>query len=130
MHSLLRRYLRVLEGTIDSLADTDVELFQQEVVSFHRVNVRARLRLKNLYLLELNEALSVENNRLIHLKYRYHFQDEDDKLIFRYDNVPHFPALSSFPHHKHLPSRVKASNKPTAVKVINEAVRFVTNQKQ
>ncbi|MFZ4556262.1 MAG: toxin-antitoxin system TumE family protein [Pseudanabaena sp.] len=26
-----------------------------------------------------------------------------------YDNTPHFPDLSSFPHHKHLPNQVIAS---------------------
>nr|WP_253881088.1 MULTISPECIES: DUF6516 family protein [Microcystis] len=36
------------------------------------------------------------------LDYRYHFQDEQNNLVFRYDSTPHFPNLSTFPHHKHL----------------------------
>lgn len=37
-------------------------------------------------------------------KYRYHFMDSNDRLIFRYDNAPHRPEVASFPNHKHLPT--------------------------
>jgi len=34
--------------------------------------------------------------------YVYHFQRAGAGLVFRYDNSPHFPGLSGFPHHKHV----------------------------
>jgi hypothetical protein len=34
--------------------------------------------------------------------YAYHYQRPDGTLVFRYDNTPHFPALTTFPHHKHV----------------------------
>ena len=34
-------------------------------------------------------------------KYSYHYQDADDKLIFRYDMAPHHQEIGTFPHHKH-----------------------------
>jgi hypothetical protein len=37
-------------------------------------------------------------------KYRYHFMDGSDQLIFRYDNAPHHPEVVTFPDHKHLPT--------------------------
>ena len=37
-------------------------------------------------------------------KYRYHFMDSNDRLIFRYDNAPHHPEVVTFPDHKHLPA--------------------------
>ncbi len=33
--------------------------------------------------------------------YAYHYQAADAALIFRYDDTPHHPGLSTFPHHKH-----------------------------
>jgi hypothetical protein len=34
-------------------------------------------------------------------KYRYHLQTTDAKLISRWDNVAHHPAISTFPNHRH-----------------------------
>lgn len=34
-------------------------------------------------------------------KYAYHWQQADAKWLVRWDNVPHFPKLVSFPHHRH-----------------------------
>jgi hypothetical protein len=36
-----------------------------------------------------------------HRKYAFHWQKSDGDLIVRWDNAPHFPKLSTFPHHKH-----------------------------
>lgn len=45
-----------------------------------------------------------------------------DSLIFRYDSTPHFPGLSTFPHHKHLTNEVIACEMPDLIQVINEVV--------
>jgi Family of unknown function (DUF6516) len=50
---------------------------------------------------------------LPYIDYRYHFQDAQNNLIFRYDSTPHFPELHSFPHHKHLPDQVIACKSHT-----------------
>ena len=34
-------------------------------------------------------------------KYAFHWQHNDGRWLIRWDNVPHFPKLASFPHHKH-----------------------------
>ena len=43
-------------------------------------------------------------------------------MVFRYDNTPHFPALSSFPHHKHLSdgTSVVACAAPTLAQILAE----------
>lgn len=71
--------------------------------------MRIRLRLNQTHLLEINEATTIADNQLEFLDYRYHFQDERNCLVFRYDSTPHFPNLSTFPHHKHLPDDVISS---------------------
>ncbi len=34
-------------------------------------------------------------------KYRYHLQTSAGKLVSRWDNAPHHPAVSTFPDHRH-----------------------------
>ena len=85
------------------------------------MNLRIRVRFQNGYMLELNEAVIGEAGQPRHLGYRYHFQDEQNSLVFRYDNTPHFPGLENFPHHKHLPDKVADAVEPSIVKVIEEA---------
>ena len=36
------------------------------------------------------------------VNYKFHYQDADGNLVFRYDNAPHYPYLSTFPAHKHV----------------------------
>ncbi|MFQ5676868.1 MAG: toxin TumE [bacterium] len=62
----------------------------------------------------------MDSGKLEHLSYRYHFQDKNNNLIFRYDNTPHFNNLETFPHHKHLPNEVTASQRPPITEVIEE----------
>ena len=54
--------------------------------------------------------------------YVYHYQASDGAMVFRYDNAPHFPSLSSFPHHKHLSDGVSvaACTAPTLAHVLAE----------
>lgn len=43
---------------------------------------------------QLADGLSAE-------KYSFHWQRCDGSLIRRWDNAPHHPEISSFPHHVH-----------------------------
>ena len=60
--------------------------------------------------------------RVDRFTYVYHCQAADGSMIFRYDNAPHFPTLSSFPHHKHLSdgTSVVACAAPTLAQVLAE----------
>ena len=46
--------------------------------------------------------------------------NKDKQLIFRYDNVPHFPQIKSYPHHKHVENEVTESHIPDLFAVIRE----------
>jgi Family of unknown function (DUF6516) len=120
-HNLLQDYLNAVELAISSLTNVYVEQYIEEILTAKRANLRIRLRFISGCLLELNEAIIVEADNLVSLDYRYHCQDVQNRLLFRYDNTPHFPALSSFPHHKHLPDDVIVSAKPTIFHVIKES---------
>lgn len=57
--------------------------------------------------------------------YAYHYQDSLKKLIFRYDNRPHHPEISSFPHHKHLVDAIVACNPPSLQWILDEILDLI-----
>jgi len=119
-HKLLADYLAAVEPAVSQMTKVYVEHYTEEILAPERANLCIRIRLVDGGLLEINEAVVVESGVLVWLGYRYHCQDAQNRLIFRYDNTPHFPELPSFPHHKHLPDSVIATEKPTVLHVIGE----------
>jgi len=121
LHNLLSEYLKEIESAVTAMENVYVEHYAEEILTDYRLNLRIRIRFINGHFLELNEAVIAGLKQIEQLDYRYHFQDKQNNLIFRYDNTPHFPKLESFPHHKHLSNQVINSNKPSIIDVIQEA---------
>jgi hypothetical protein len=121
LFDFLSQYLGDVEAAVRKLKGVYVERYEEEIVAANRVNLRIRVRFLSGYMLEVNEAVIGEAGHVRHLGYRYHFQDGQNNLVFRYDNTPHFPGLENFPHHKHLPDKVAAAEQPSILKVIEEA---------
>lgn len=120
LHELLDQYFAKIEVAVARLP-AYTESYVEEILTAERINLRIRLRFENGALLEISEAIIVENGALKTLGYRYHLQRVDNELVFRYDNTPHFPDLASFPHHKHLRDAVIAARKPDLMDVLQEA---------
>ena len=91
------------------------------------MNLRIRIRFSNGFLLELNDAILMESGHIKHLCYRYHLQDGENKLVFRYDNTPHFPNIATFPNHKHLLDKTISCDEPSIVDVIEEAKQLTVS---
>ena len=121
LHEVLSQYFEDIDDSIRKLENANVERYEEEVLTSSRANLRIRVRFLSGHLLEVNEAIVIVKDQLKHLGYRYHFQDQENNLIFRYDNTPHFPELKSFPHHKHLINKVEDSDAPLILNVITEA---------
>ena len=122
---ILSDYLAEIETALRSLSNSHFEKYEEEIIAFDRVNLRVRIRFAEGYLFELNEAIVVEQSDLKHLSYRYHFQDQNNQLMVRYDNTPHFPDLPTYPHHKHFLREVVSSAKPSITDVVKEIGRIV-----
>lgn len=77
--------------------------------------------------LHLREFVNVERD-VERYMYAYHYQQPDGTLVFRYDNTPHFPALPTFPHHKHAgsASNVVAADPPALQAVLIEIQGLMT----
>jgi len=55
------------------------------------------------------------------LAYAYHHQSSDQRLVFRYDDAAHGPALASSTH-KRLPTGAEPSPAPSLAQVLSEVV--------
>jgi hypothetical protein len=120
-----RDYFDYVDRLLEAYPNNYAESYNATILSGERANLKLRLRLYFKYLLSIGEALVVVDDQITAIDYRYHFQDGQNNLIFRYDNTPHFPNLSSFPHHKHLPDRVISCAQPSLAMVIQDAIAFL-----
>lgn len=124
-HNPSESYLSSIETAIQSLSNAIVERYEEEFVSEERFNIRLRIRFSNGYLVEVNEALLLTEGQITPIAYRYHCQDEKNRLLMRYDNRPHFPKLDHFPNHKHLPDKVIPTSKPSIQQFLAEVQNFI-----
>ncbi len=122
---IISAYLSRIEQQLLSLPNLYVEQFNATILTPERANLKLRIRFQCKSLLAISEAISVVDSQVTQLDYRYHFQDENNQMLFRYDNTPHFPSLETFPHHKHLPDAVIAADKPDLTQVFQEASALV-----
>ena len=60
-------------------------------------------------------------------KYRYHYMNNENELIFRYDNAEHHPEIKTFPHHKHIPGAILESQEPEIKDVLSEIEPIVVD---
>jgi hypothetical protein len=125
LHDALASYLNCVEQAVLDCKNVYVERYIEEILTPERANLRIRIRFDQGHLLEINEAIIIVDDQISPLDYRYHCQDEQNRLIFRYDSTPHFPDLPSFPHHKHLSNTVTACEKPAITQVLQKAWEFL-----
>ncbi|MEN8120114.1 MAG: DUF6516 family protein [Bacteroidota bacterium] len=63
-------------------------------------------------------------------KYTFHYQDDNSKLIFRYDTAPHWKNSKTFPYRKHLRDENVIDSKIMFLEsVLNEIVAFYHSKK-
>lgn len=87
-------------------------------------HLRARLTLSDDSLLEISEYVQVSADGQIKVAtYSYHLADRSGNLIRRWDNAPHFPTLSDFPHHIHDgPNDTVSSGQPMSIFVVLDEI--------
>jgi hypothetical protein len=71
--------------------------------------------------LHFREFVKEAQGTAVKVMYTYHYQDADGRLIFRYDNAQHRPALG-FDEHKHTSDGVVAAPVPDLEDVLAEIV--------
>ena len=70
--------------------------------------------------------MKIVDDKIVKLKYRYHYEDHEGKMLFRYDNAPHHMEVETFPHHKHTADgNVVASSEPTLQEILFEIITLI-----
>jgi len=115
---MIDAYFVQIEATIQAFPD-----IQSSTLTTKRYNVRqgyisGSLLFTNGHRLAFVEVKNAD--RPAKIKYRYQYMDGQDVLIFRYHNTPHYPAVATFPHHKHTGERIEESNEPILFDVLLE----------
>ena len=73
--------------------------------------LRIRAKLFNGGLLEYAEFLELDNDGQIRdLKYSFHWQNAENKMVQRWDNAKHHPELLHAPHHIHWAHEIITGN--------------------
>ena len=75
---------------------------------------------------ELHARMFIDTRRgyPLWVRYAFHLTDPGGRCVFRYDNEPHYPAMSTFPHHKHIgPTETPAETQPPTLGQIIAEVR-------
>lgn len=125
---MLNRYLQRLYHTITSRGYVEINHLEFDVLPGRQGMIEGRLNFHDGSLLEFDEVIIFRDGQIIKLRYAYHYQDEAGKLIFRYDNAPHHPTISTYPHHKHVGSTVEPAQEPDLSQVLREIEQTVFDQ--
>lgn len=70
-------------------------------------------------LFHFREFIDIEGDTVDKQAYSYHYQDRENRMIFRYDNSRHKPALSSLDH-KHTNGQIIETDAPALEDVLAE----------
>lgn len=81
--------------------------------SIQAIKIKAEL-IDESYLF-IREVISERGN-----KYSYHWQSKENKLLIRWDNVPHWKKIDTFPEHKHIGEKVVASERMFISEILQE----------
>jgi len=102
---MIEEYLRQIDELLStSPVVSDVVIVRRSIrdTELEKVlNYRYRVTLMDGGLVEMTERVLEVEGTLEVTRYRHQWQDANGLLIKRWDNVPHYPALDTFPHHLH-----------------------------
>ena len=121
--------------TIDAYLDSIKERFVSDpmIASFQLLrerstlvdgHLRARLTLVDGSQLEFSEYVQRSAaSEIAVITYSYHWADDGNRLITRWDNTPYFPDLPAFPHHIHNGATgAVTSGQPMSIFVVLDAI--------
>lgn len=127
---MVNSYLHRLYDTIISRGYIEVEQLVFNNQSNRRGTIRGRLKFHDDSLLDFGEVIILQNRRIVKLRYAYHYQNASNEVVFRYDNAPHYPNLSTHPHHKHVGATVEPAQVPDLSEVLREIEQLIFESDQ
>jgi hypothetical protein len=122
---MIEEYFGQLEGIIKEFPNVRFVSLTKKIYNISQGSISGSIIFENNHRLDFTEVKNAEV--LNKIKYRYHYMNEEQVMIFRYDNAPHHSDVSTFPHHKHDRENIRESVEPNLDQVLLEISR---NQKQ
>ncbi len=125
---LLNTYQNNLVAVIQKYVDQDYILsftFSVDARSSYIGFIQGSLEFIQGSRLFFKEYLDLQES-IEKLSYSFHYQDQDNHLIFRYDNAQHKPDLG-YVEHKHIQGGIISSNIPDIEQVILEIINEYIN---
>ncbi|MCL5610946.1 MAG: DUF6516 family protein [Chloroflexi bacterium] len=101
----------------------------QNDISFDEVSeeecyIRGILTLTGGYELHIAEYVVTEPD-FKRLKYRFHLQSSEGKMIARWDNAPHHPEIKTHPNHLHIAEKIKPNLPANIPQVLAAVLSFI-----
>ena len=122
---MIEAYFLQIETIIQAFPDIRFISLTKKIYSTNQGYISGSIIFENDHRLDFVEVKNTDIKAKI--KYRYHYMDEHQVMIFRYDNAPHHAEITTFPHHKHEVDGVKASPEPTLDDVLLEIAQRQRN---
>jgi hypothetical protein len=120
---VIERYFVLIEDLLRDFPVIRSYSLTKKIYNIQQGYIGGKIDFENGHFLEFIEVMDTGVGTK--LKYRYHYMDEAQHLIFRYDNAPHHPEIASFPHHKHIPGEVSENSTPTLKDVLLEIAQRI-----
>ena len=117
-------YARSIEEVVNSVVatgDARIVSLQVDQRSVIRGLISGSLRFDGGSTLHFREFVDTDQAEP-KVMYVYHYQEADNRLIFRYDNAAHRPALSR-PAHRHSGAGIEISAVPSLSSVLDQILR-------
>jgi hypothetical protein len=90
------------------------------------VFIKGNLIFIDLSFLEFSIYVLEKGKEIVFDKYRFQYMDYKKRVVFRYDNAPHYSNISTFPLHKHSQDgKVVESIVPKFHEILEEITAFI-----
>ena len=122
---MVKTYFQRLYDTIISRGYVEIEQLAIDIWSNQRGAISGQLSFHDGSSMDFGEVIILQERQIVKLRYTYHYQDASGEMIFRYDNAPHHPTVSTHPHHKHVGPTIEPSQPPDISIVLREIDRFI-----
>jgi hypothetical protein len=88
--------------------------------------IKGNLIFIDLSFLEFSIYVLAKGKKILFDKYRFQYMDYKKRVVFRYDNAPHYRDISTFPLHKHAQDgTVVESTVPQFHEILDEITAFI-----
>ena len=119
---MIDAYFRDLEQTLQEFRNIRSSDLKKKQYNDNQGYISGSVHFDSGHRLEFMELKDTDQSAKI--KYRYQFMDQQNICLFRYDNAPHHPEITTHPHHKHDGEKIIGSCEPTLFDVLLEIAGY------